>query len=241
VAAFSRLNYFLFPSVYSEWVYTGDFLRLIFYLLLFAGAAREIAGYQRQLTTAAVLEERRRMARDLHDGLAQELAFISSQSKRLNGPSREEVAELLGQAADRALDESRTVITTLNRPVDADLAEAVGSTISELALRHGVEVDLDLDERATCTPRVSESLARIAGEAVNNAVRHGKARSLHVTLRQQDDLCLVIRDDGSGFDAEAADGGFGMRSMRERAEAVGGRLRVASVPGEGAEVEVRIR
>ena len=241
VAAFSRLNYFLFPSLYSEWVYTGDILRLTFYLLLFAGAAREIAAYQGQLATAAVLEERRRMARDLHDGLAQELAFISSQTKRLAGTSKEDVAEMVVQAADRALDESRAVIATLTRPVDAGLSETLASTVNDLAMRSGAEVNLDLDAEATATPAVSESLARIAGEAVNNAIRHGKAQRLWVELHQADDLRLVIRDDGSGFDAAAVDGGgFGLRSMRERAEALGGALRVTSAPGEGAEIEVRV-
>jgi signal transduction histidine kinase len=87
LAAFARLNYFLFPSLYSDWVYTGDFLRLAFYLVLLVGALREIRAYQEQLAVAATLEERHRIARDLHDGLAQELAFMSGQVTATPAPT----------------------------------------------------------------------------------------------------------------------------------------------------------
>ncbi|TML93608.1 MAG: hypothetical protein E6G03_15520, partial [Actinobacteria bacterium] len=70
-AAFARVNYFIYPSLYSEWVYSGDALRLGWHVLLFVGAAREIQLYQRAYANRRVLEERRRIARDLHDGLAQ--------------------------------------------------------------------------------------------------------------------------------------------------------------------------
>src|SRR5205823_1532229 len=83
-AAFARVNYFIYPSLYSEWVYTGDALRLGWHVLLFVGAAREIQLYQRAYAERRVLEERRRIARDLHDGLAQELAFIASASQGLS-------------------------------------------------------------------------------------------------------------------------------------------------------------
>ena len=82
-AAFARANYFIYPSLYSEWVYTGDILRLGWQVLLFIGAVREIQVYQRVYAESRVLEERRRIARDLHDGLAQELAFIANKTRDL--------------------------------------------------------------------------------------------------------------------------------------------------------------
>src|SRR3989442_13847778 len=84
-SAFARVNYFIFPSLYSEWVYTGDALRLSFYALLFVGAARGIGIHQRAYAEARVLEEPRRIARDPHDGLAQELAYMVTTTRKLVG------------------------------------------------------------------------------------------------------------------------------------------------------------
>src|SRR5206468_9732897 len=113
-SAFARVNYFIFPSLYSEWVYTGDALRLSFYALLFVGAAREIGIYQRAYAEARVLEERRRIARDLHDGLAQELAFMVTTTRKLVDAryGDQELAQL-ASAAERGLDESRRAIASL--------------------------------------------------------------------------------------------------------------------------------
>lgn len=82
LGAFARANYFLFPSLYSHYLYTGDLLRLGFYALLLVGATREIGRYWGSLSEVAVLEERRRLARDLHDGLGQELSYIWRESRR---------------------------------------------------------------------------------------------------------------------------------------------------------------
>ncbi len=242
VAAFARVNYFLFPSIGSDWIYAGDLLRLAFYLLLLAGALREVVAYQRQAATTAVYEERRRMARDLHDGLAQDLAFIASQSQRLIDRHRPEVAQLISEAAVRALDESRVALGALTRPADESLREALESTVSDLARRGGATVVLDVDDDATTPVETKEALVRIAGEAVNNSMRHGGASTVRVELECANGLRMVVSDDGCGFTPEevSVNGGFGVISMRERAEALGGRLTVDSAPGRGAKVEVRV-
>src|SRR5439155_2100626 len=113
-AAFARVNYFIFPSLYSEWVYTGDALRLGWHVLLFVGAAREIQLYQRAYANRRVLEERRRIARDLHDGLAQELAFIAATARGIaDSDTTNSHFRQLASAAERGLGESRRAIASL--------------------------------------------------------------------------------------------------------------------------------
>ena len=239
VAAFSRLNYFLFPSLYSEWVYAGDFLRLAFYALVLAGALREIAAYQRELAEVAVHGERRRIARDLHDGLAQELAFISTQARRLRGD--DETATHIAEAAERALDESRHAIATLARPVDASLGGSVAHAAEEVAARAGIRLRLDLAYGLEAPHAVHDALMRIVREAVSNAIRHGGADSVTVRLTQSDGIRLTVEDDGAGLPAgEGNRGGFGLVSMRERAEALGGSAEVMPGRERGVRVEVRL-
>lgn len=241
IAAFARVNYFLFPSLQSEWVYIGDFLRLAFYLVLLGGAAREILDYQRRLAEAAVHEERHRMARDLHDGLAQDLAFISTQARRLGRGCGGELAEHIALAADRALDESRHAIAALVRPVDEPLGTSVARAAEEVGARAGADVRLRLSDGATVATPTREALVRIVREAVANAVRHGQAKTVTLRLEADDGLLLSVTDDGRGFDVEGvrAGRGYGLHSMRDRVEALGGELTISSSE-EGTTVEVRL-
>ena len=237
--AFARLNYFLFPSIYSEWVYTGDFLRLAGYLVVLVGAFREIFGYQRVLAEAAVHGERRRIARQLHDGLAQELAFITSHARRFAGSDESELASHIARAAERALDESRLAITTLTRPVNAPLDASVAQAVEDVAHRAGVQVELDLAEGVEAPDSVHDALARIVREAVTNAARHGGAQSIAVRLKADDGVSLTIEDDGSGLPADTTHG-FGLISMHERADGLGGRLVVSPGRERGVRVEVQL-
>jgi signal transduction histidine kinase len=230
LSAFARFNYFLFPSLYSDWVFTGDFLRLGFCLLLLAGAAREIGSYWRRLASLAVLEERRRIARELHDGVAQELAYIVAES---DGQ--------LAAAAERALDESRRAIAALTRPVDEPLEVALVQAAEEVAGRVGVQLRVDVCEGARVSPDEREALIRIVREAITNAGRHGGATNVSVELSNGSGTLLRIADDGEGFDpAHTRAGGFGLVSMRERAESLGGRFTLSSESGTGTKIEVRL-
>lgn len=239
--SFASLHYALFPSLYSEWVYTGDLFRLGFYVVVLGGAAREIGGYWQAVATATALEERRRIARDLHDGLAQELAFISVQSKRLLARG-DDMAELehLAVAAERALDESRRAIATLTRPLDEPLAEILAEVAEEVAGRAGIRLDFDLEDDIRVSPAAREALVRIVREAVTNAARHGRAKRARITLSNGHGVRLLISDDGVGLGEEASRraGGYGLTSMEERARELGGALRVSSRPDSGTEIEV---
>lgn len=239
LGAFARLNYLLFPSLYTDWVYTGDVLRLAFWLLLLAGAARELRLYWSRLADAAVAEERRRIARDLHDGLAQELAFLVSQTSSLGDSYEVELRRLRG-AAERALYESRRAIALLSGRGDERLPALLSRAAEEVAHRYDVRVRLSGDFPATLQER--EELARIVREAVTNAARHGKAKTIRLELEQDAaGRRLRVHDDGLGFvPGEERGDGFGMLSMRERTEAMGGALTVTAAPQAGVTVEVTL-
>jgi signal transduction histidine kinase len=238
--AIASINYFLYPSLYTQWIYTGDFFRVLFFLILLGGAASEIQHYQRSLADTAALEERRRLARELHDGLAQELAFIATQSRYMSRHERSgDGMEQLVVAAERALDESRSAISALTGPLDAPLDDALAQAAEDVAGRVGVRLRLQLERGIEVPASTREALVRIVREAVSNTARHGKASRVTVALSGGNGVRVRIADDGIGFDtADLAGRGFGLQSMSERARALGGELHVTSTPGSGTQIEV---
>jgi signal transduction histidine kinase len=241
--AFAWLNYLLVPSLYVNWFYAGDVLALAAYLVLAAGAVAEIRDYQQDRMRLAAIEERGRVARELHDGVAQEVLYLLGQVRRLQaqqpGP---ETDRLLG-AAERALAESRSAISTLRAPVDEPLPATLARIGGELGRRLGLDVHIEADADVHVAPAVRDALARIVGEALSNAARHGRARCATIELQAGPPGRLRVRDDGCGFDADPAhvpDGAFGLQAMRERAAAVGGRTQIRSAPGDGTEIEVTL-
>jgi signal transduction histidine kinase len=226
--AFARLQYALLPSAGHEWVHLGDVLRLLFCVVLLWAAMREAGG---AVAARAAERERRRIARDLHDGVAQELAFIRRRA------AQQDALDIV-VAADRALLDSRWAIESLARGPAEPLERVLARHAAVIGARTGVTVTFATSGSAEVVPQVGEALARILGEAVANA-RHGGATHVHVEL-STDPLRLRVIDDGSGFDPSAA-AGFGLGAMRERAELVGAELRVRSGPGVGTEVAVELR
>jgi signal transduction histidine kinase len=242
VAAAARVNYFAFPSLYSQWVYTGDAFRLLWHVLLFVGAAREIRIYQRAYAESRVLEERRRIARDIHDGLAQELAFIASKTRDqlAHGASRAQLAQV-ASSAQRGLDESRRAIATLSAHNDEPFDDALTQAVEEVAQRIGVRVEIDAEPAPEIRRDEQEQLLRIVREAVTNAGRHSQASVIRVQFTNGGPLRLLVEDDGIGFDPDdVATTGFGLVGMRERAAAIGGRFEVASSPDAGTRIEVNV-
>jgi len=241
LAAFSQFHYFLYPYLYSQWVHTGDVFRLSFYAVLLAGSMREIWSYWRALSEAAVFEERRRIARDLHDGLAQELAYLVRNLDALNGETGDDTLTRLRRAVERAQLESQRAVKTLAAPggqaVEAALADAAG----EVAERFHVGLELDLVSGIRLSAARAEALVRIACEAVTNAARHSGASRVILNLeRDGSRVRLRVSDGGRGFDTTVPRAGFGLISMRERARSVGGELRISSAPGRGSEVEAAL-
>jgi signal transduction histidine kinase len=243
LGAFSSLNYFLFPSLYSPYFYAGDVLRLGFFLALFVGGVLELRRTQHELGAAAVLEERRRIARDIHDGVAQDLAFILQQGRRLAAqPQAPAVMRHMVVAAVRALDESRHVIAALERSGGEPLISAIRVTAVETAGREGGKVEMDLAETVALPARTQAALLRVLREAIINAMRHGGARTIKIELREDPDFYLVVSDDGKGFDVDAAaeSGRLGLRGMAARVRDLGGELTIDSTPGSGTRLEVRL-
>lgn len=242
-AAFARLHYLFFPSVYSDWVFTGDALRLGTYLALLTGALRQIARYQEAAPRAAILEERKRIALDLHDGLAQDLAYISMHAERL--AADQERARNLAQAARGALVQSRGMIANL-RIGEAGLGPAITSLATALTERYGLVLHLDLEPDLDARDDERDELLSIVAEAISNASRHGRASEVRISLSRAggSGLMLTVSDDGRGFDPVAAagrsGGSLGIAGMNERASRLGGRLELTSNPGAGATVRVSL-
>lgn len=242
LAAASHVNYLLYPSTNSQFLAVGDLFRFAFYAVLLVGSMREIWSYWHAMSRAAVLEERQRIACDLHDGVAQELAYMARNLYALSGTVDEECLGRLRRSVERAQRESRRAISAMAAPSGQPFEVALAEAVNEVAERYHVELDLDL----TCGIQLSasrrEALMRIACEAVTNAARHSGVSKVDLGLeREGSGVRLRVSDKGHGFDtAVPGSGGFGLTSMRERAHSVGGELLVTSAPGRGSQVEVAV-
>lgn len=196
---------------------------------------------------AAQETERRRLASDIHDGISQRLVTLSyhlDAAGHLLREAPDEAAEQLGVArdlVDLTLDEARAAIGGLRPPVLDDLGLAGGLTSLARSVPQ-VETSVDLQE-IRLPEHIEIALYRIAQECLQNIVKHARASSAQLRFGVQDgSVRLEVADDGVGFDAAAPDApsGYGMRSMTERAELVGGTLHVTSRPGGGTTVVVLV-
>jgi signal transduction histidine kinase len=240
----ATLQYLAMPVVATDWVTPREGLRLGAYLLVLGSAFTRYDRARRRRAQEAISSERQRIARDLHDGLAQDLACIAAQSQRLDaklGPDHP-----LMVAARHALAASRGTITDLWASTASSTEAALRLVASELEHRYGVQVrvriesDAGLDGDRDVEPSCRENLVRIAREAVVNAAVHGGARHVEVVLRRQGhDIRLRVIDDGRGItDSRAL--GFGLRTMQARAASLGGRLSAHKRAEGGTELELQV-
>ena len=239
LAAAYRMDYFLHPALSPGLAYTGEAFRLLFYGVLLVGSMREIWSYWRELSDAAVLEERRRVARDLHDGLAQELAYLARNLDLLDEETSAETIGRLQRAVERAQTESRRAVHALTAPGRQAFEVALVEAASEIAERFHIELVSDTIRDVRLSEARAEALVRIACEAVTNAGRHSGASRVRLSLKRDGQhVRLRVSDTGCGFDTNVQSGGFGLISMHERASSVGADLRISSATGRGSEVEV---
>jgi len=201
-----------------------------------------------------VLEERARLAREIHDTLAQGFVGISSQLDAVAMCMPEEATparsylDMARRMARHSLTEARRSVMDLRSAAleGQDLAAAIESGTRLWTAGSGVEVNVETTGMAAKLPEeIEQHLLRIAQEAITNALKHAQASKIAVKLHQEThDLSLRIGDNGRGFDHQdvfsSRAGHFGLIGMRERAERLGGKLRLASNPGAGTEVEVTV-
>lgn len=239
LGAFARVNYMISPTDEPLLLHVGDGFRTACYLLLLIGATREIRRYWTSRAGAAVVEDRRRLARELHDGVIQELAYIKSESLAARGDA---APVHIVAACDRALDEARAAVQALGYADDEPLGPLLRRAARELATRHGINLDVDLDDTIDAQPDQRHALLRITREAVGNAVRHGGAGRVKVRLVRTGALReLTIEDDGAGFDVPSAlarRSGYGLTSMSDRAGALPGVLSIEAETNRGSVVRV---
>jgi len=211
--------------------------------------AAERQALSQQAEQVAVLEERQRLARELHDTVSQELfalAMMLGATRAIlpedSGDAREQLSRA-EEVARRAQASMRGLIRAL-RPVELgsrSLAAALEGLLDEVAERQGIAVDLQVQGQDPLPAGIEDALFRIAQEAVSNAVRHGEPTRIAVTLRRgESDLGLTILDNGRGFDPATAQAHIGLGSMRERAAEIGGQLAIQSRPGAGCTVHLRL-
>jgi ligand-binding sensor domain-containing protein/signal transduction histidine kinase len=217
-----------------------------------AALAIENAILRTQSTRSAVLTERTRLARELHDSVSQLLysvtLYAEAAAEQLDtgetviaaGHLRE-----LRDTAQEALREMRLLIFELHRPElgKGGLAGALQARLDAVETRGGMHSELQVEGNEKLPRSIQEELYNIAHEALNNALKHAHANNVSIRLRfGEAETEMEICDDGVGFEAavEQMSGGFGISGMKERAQKIVGVLQVVSSPGKGTKVSVRV-
>ncbi len=214
--------------------------------------AVEHAVMAQKIRSVAVLDERTRIAREMHDGLAQILGFLNLEMQSLEVLIRQNrVEETIGElrnARARILEAHaevrenilslRTALSTEGGPITA-LKNYLREFSAQAGVNVSVESEVDDDVRLSSMAQVQ--LVRIVQGALVNVRRHAHARNLWVSFtRDNGCLTVVVEDDGVGFDVSAVRADIGLQSMRERTESVGGHVEIDSAPGRGTRVRVRV-
>lgn len=216
-----------------------------------AGLAIETARLHEREQQIAVMQERNRLARDLHDSVTQSLygvtlyAEVAGQLLKSGDMAKvgANLEELKGMALE-ALAEMRLLIYELRPSVfeQEGLIAAIQTRLDAVEGRVGLETNFVVEGEISLTAQVEEGLYRITQEALNNVLKHAEAKTVTVTLSQnEEELLLETVDDGIGFEPGKASeaGGMGIRGMQERAQELGAKLEIISQAGSGTKIIVR--
>jgi signal transduction histidine kinase len=232
--------------------FSPDDQRLIEMLAAHAAVAIENARLAERGRELSIVEERNRLARELHDSVSQKLFGLvltaeaaATLLERDSSAAADQVARLL-ELAQEALTELRELIFELRPPSleQEGLAATLRKQVEMLRRVHGREIELRIAGAADCAPEAEADVLRVAQEALANALRHAGAERIELRMEARDGrLLVVVADDGAGFDP--ADPALrarrlGLTSMEERARALGGTLAVVSRVGEGTTVTLEV-
>lgn len=200
---------------------------------------------------SAIVEERQRLARELHDAVSQQLFAISMTATAVGRTLERDFDKarrqifLIEEMASVAQSEMRALLLHL-RPVHLEgkhLSEGVIELLQELSLKVPMEISWELDDQVELPKGIEDHLFRIVQEALSNALRHSKATKLEVRLTHptQDAIRLMIRDNGIGFDLDAKKhASYGIVTMKERVNEIGGSLNLITAPGKGTRIDIRV-
>jgi signal transduction histidine kinase len=203
-----------------------------------------------QVQQTALLEERSRLARELHDSVTQSLysvtLYAEAAARLFNAGDSQTAAEYLRELRDtskEALREMRLLIYELRPPAleSGGLAGALQARLDAVEARAGLHTEFHMEGTDSLSSAVQEELYHIAREALNNLLKHANAHTVRVCLSFQETCTLLeICDDGAGFspDAIQASGGLGIAGMKERALRIGAQLVILSTPGQGTTVRI---
>lgn len=263
VAAFAQVQSALYPGAYAGLVTSGDLLRLVFAGILLLGIQAEASATLAHLrqTNAdlarlravevdrAALAERARLSRELHDGLAQDLWLAKLKAGRLSGlpevgSEAGALVDDLRAAIDAGLADAQHAVAALRASGGSAQAgdafrDVMTRSVDEFADRCGLRVEFECPPRLPpLSARAQAEALRIVQEALNNVRRHADATVVRLRVEVEDGrLGVTVGDNGRGFDTTAvATPAYGLTSMRERAELIGGELRVDSRPRDGTRV-----
>lgn len=262
LGAFAEIHFYYYPGVYGGLVTTHEALRLAFFVVLLLGIYAESRSDLRALRSAyaaldrlrlseaarATLEERTRVARELHDGLAQDLWFAKLKHERLVPHVPEEhrvLATEVTQALDNAIAEAKQAVATMRAGDDRDLPleELISRAVEEFGGRSGVRADFNAaDLPASLPARTQVEVMRVLQEALTNVRKHADATVVRVNAELEDGtFVLRVVDNGRGFRPDETSGdGLGVQGMKERARLMGGELRVVSEPSGGTAVHLAV-
>jgi len=216
-------------------------------------AYQQLQFYTTQAEELAVLQERNRLARELHDSVTQSLysltLFTEAARHMVEDLGEENIEQYIGQIGvigQQALKEMRLLVYEQQPPElkREGLVRTLRKRLEAVEGRAGVEAHLEVDEYVSLPGDIEQNLFRIAQEALNNALKHAAAGSVVIYLRQLNGTIeMEIIDDGIGFNPNALPdhGGMGLNSIRERAENIGGTMTILSHPDEGTSVKVSVQ